>query len=254
MDYISLNNLSNKYPSGSILNPTASVLVAYSTIEDDNNDKIIRFAGNSDENTILFNTTSSIQLKDINVVEDTTIKFIIEYGIDEDDTLPKYYTSEPYYDLLVSASLENNPYYSDVILKNETPILKIFYGEYINRISNKIKNDINRGITFKLKYVFKITGDDNPIEVDFKAYTNYIDWVVSGESSQYSYKNYPIDLISKYNVNTGSLSDIEITDGNQVSDSISKTINQIITNRISGVNKNISDLQRQVQLLIQNQQ
>lgn len=253
MSYLSLNNISNLYPSGSILNPTASVLDAYST-NVDTDDTIIQFSGNYSENRILFNTTSSIKLEDINEVDDTTFRFIIEYRVDEDDTNPIYYTSKPYYDTLVSSSLENNPYYSTTYLNTETSTIKIYYGDSLNRISGGNVRAKIRGIEFDLKHAFK-TNERGGIDVDFEAYTRYIDWVVSGESSQYDYKYYPIGLISEYKIDETKLVNPNVNfSGDNVSSSINTLINQIITNRISGVTRNIADLQRQVQSLTQNQQ
>jgi hypothetical protein len=250
MDYLSLNNLSNTYPSGSILNPTASVLDAYST-NVDNGNTVIQFSGNSSENSITFNTTSSIKLEDITPVDGTTFRFIIEYGFNEDDTNPIYYTSKPYYDTLVSSSLESNPYYSTSYLNTQTSTIKIFYEDSLTRVNDGNRKAEIRGVKFDLKHVFK-TNERGGIDVDFEAYTRYIDWVVSGESSQYDYKYYPIDLISKYIIDDTKLSTGIVE--TSLSSSVSTVINQIITNRISGVNRNIADLQRQVGLLIQNQQ
>ena len=69
MEFNSLNNITNKYPSGSRINPTASLSEAYTTDVDDNGNRIIVFSGASDENKVIINVeSSSINLKDIKVV------------------------------------------------------------------------------------------------------------------------------------------------------------------------------------------
>jgi hypothetical protein len=243
MEYISLNNLTNKYPSGSRINPTASLSEAYTTDVDDDGNRVIVFSGASDENKVIINVeSSSINLKDIKVVNDTLFKFVIEYKFSDDVQNSEFYTSEAYYNELLKAKEESNPYYSTYLLEPEITRLVIKYEDFRKKISDNIEKDIERGINFEKKHAFKIDKSNN-IEIDLEFYTRYIDWITTSNDNSFT----SIDNISKYKIDESKIQTGSIEyDGTSVSSSIQTLISNIISDRIRTVNSNIQQLQRQI--------
>jgi hypothetical protein len=254
MEIYSLNNLTNKYPSGSILNPSASVSDAYTTSNDINGNSIIEFQGAFIDNIKTFNITlDSIDLNSIIAVDDTTIKFIIEFRESEDvpDSTPSYYTSAVYYNELLSASLESNPYYSTQILDNQISRIVVPYGSYVQNIRNNIQSELNKGIVFSRKHAFIINGET--VSVDFEFFTKYIDWVVKSPSNATTY--FPLDELYEYEINENNLikikspSDIAPTEEQIIQNSIQKIIQNSIDSKVIDLQRTITQLQLQIQNL-----
>jgi hypothetical protein len=242
MEFNSLNNITNKYPSGSRINPTASLSEAYTTDVDDNGNRIIVFSGVSDENKVIINVeSSSINLKDIKVVDDTSLNFVIEYIFSDDIKNSEFYTSKEYYDKLLKAKEESNPYYSTYLLEPEITRLVIKYEDIRRKISDNIEKESKKGIEFEKKHAFKIDASNN-IEVDLEFYTKYIDWATSSDSNLdiNSIKNIAEYKIDESKIQTGSIS----SDGDEISKSIATVISNIIADRIRGVTNTVAELKK----------
>jgi hypothetical protein len=255
MEIYSLNNLTNKYPSGSRINPSASVSDAYTKSNDIDGNRTIELQGSFSDNIKVFDFGSdSINIDNIIPVEDTSIKFIIEFRESQSEIgpAPIYYTSDVYYNELLSASLENNPYYSTKILDNEIARVIVPYGSYVNNISNNINTERERGIYFTRKHAFNIDG--NVVSIDFEFFTRYIDWVVKSPSSDTTY--FPLEKLYEYEIDEQLLKQtkeaiIEPSEESKIQDSIQKIIQNSIDEKIADLQQTISQLQTQIQSLSQ---
>jgi hypothetical protein len=246
MEYISLNNLTNKYPSGSRINPTASLSESYTTGIDDNGNRIIILTGASDENKVIINVeSSSINLKDINVVDNTTFKFVIEYKFSDNS---EFYTSKVYYDELVKAKEESNPYYSTYLLETEISRLVIQYEGIQKKIRDDIEKDIERGINFRKKHAFEIDASNN-IKVDLEFYTKYIDWVTSSDNTL----NFnSIDNIVDVEINEETIRVKQKNNFNKIATNatnVQNFISEKITEKLISLELAITKLQVQIQNL-----
>lgn len=179
MEYISLNKLRNTYPT----------TTNYKKTSIDTIDLLGRFDGN-------FKRFNLPDVSVIEVVDNTSFKFIIELKLTkDDDEYIGLYTSPIFYNDIVTAYNENNPYSLRSPFLDEF-IVKINLDElnktYNSLISEEFELDVNviRNIFYKI--------DDVP---DYTQLIKYINWIVSTpNSNELVYNNVlPVTDISEYN-------------------------------------------------------
>lgn len=151
MEYITLDNQQNKYPT--IVNYVTSNLLE------------ITLTGNYNTNKISFDIKS---LSNVVAVKDTTFKFLLSI-----EGSNKLYTSPLYYNQLVASIDESNPYFIDGSFKPE------FIVNYTIADISQIINELKAAEKLKnitvAKNIFIL---ENGL-YDYEELVKYIDWVVS---------------------------------------------------------------------------
>lgn len=155
MEYKRLSELQNTYPNIRAYNEEGSRIVLNGLYPE--------------TNKILFAKPS---LDAINVVPNTSFRFILSILKSETDQNPKFYTSEKYYNDLKASIQENNPYFSLESIKNEF-IVTINIDETLVRFANLKPIEEKWGVVVS-KNIFL---SDNGL--DYVELIKYIDWVVS---------------------------------------------------------------------------
>jgi hypothetical protein len=204
MEYISLNTLRNAYPSTQNYKKK--------------NVDTVQLVGNFPQNFIDFKLPD---LGSVEVVEDTSFKFIIQLKADEDaEDYIGLYTSPIFYNELLASLDENNPYSIQGPFFQEN-IITFFINDITPIYSKLIDDEIKSGVDVERNIFFLNNGDYN-----FEELVKYINWTVSSpdiltdinssvlpvhELSKYTFKTYDTDLQIFENIEN-SLNDIKIND------------------------------------------
>jgi len=186
MEYISLENIRNKYPE------ELSVSQKYTR-----RGNSIVYSGKSEySNTI----NLDFDVSGINTVPNSSFKFIVDIG-------GSLYTSPDFLNLLQNAQRENNPYFQ----KKTVPIVKINLGEATTQISDQstaekyaevsVTNNLNFGDTTNkiLQHIDWLISDQNEGLRDIKSGGNRV------------YGDYKLNT-SQYNIESDSGLGFEFTD------------------------------------------
>jgi hypothetical protein len=158
MELISISNLTNPYPQpGNYIKTSV--------------DEITLFGLYSDKNKFTFTLED---LSEVTPIENTTFRFIISVSNDEFDVNDaKLFTSKAYYDDLLLAYNDNNPYFINYSF-NEIFIVNMNLERFINTFNPLNQLEIPYGIYVK-RNIF-ITDEK---EILYDKLIQYIDWLVS---------------------------------------------------------------------------
>jgi len=183
MEYVSLFNLQNQYPSinNYIKQATGNVKLEGLYISDPkyyelfvrNNGKI-----NSAEyryNSIIFDKPD-LSLDNVVVVPKTSFSFVLCVKATSFDTVPKYYTSDQFYKKLKSSAADGNPYFIGRALDKQF-LIEYNLEECIKIVKDLLKNETENNVTLGNHIFIK---SDNSI--DYNKLVQYIDWLVSSVS------------------------------------------------------------------------
>jgi hypothetical protein len=224
MEYINLLNIRNPYP----------------TIDNYNKQSVgdIRLVGNFSEN---FKDFEIPDLSLIEVVDNTSFRFIVELkNSEDDDEFIGIYTSPVYYADLISSKEENNPY------PLQNAFNEIFTVKYSVNDLTKIYNnltDLETELDVKVdRNIFYRFDSDNEYEELIK----YIDWVVSKPSLN------QIGIESVLSVNTlGEYTYAEYVPDSGSFDYADDTLNLIRLSKLeielSSINLTIDDIEDYLQ-------
>jgi len=183
MEYVSIFNLPNQYPSinNYIKQATGNVKLEGLYISDPkyyelfvrNNGKI-----NSAEyryNSIIFDKPD-LSLDNVVVVPKTSFSFVLCVKATSSDTVPKYYTSDQFYKKLKSSAADGNPYFIGRALDKQF-LIEYNLEECIKIVKDLLKNETENNVTLGNHIFIK---SDNSI--DYNKLVQYIDWLVSSVS------------------------------------------------------------------------
>jgi hypothetical protein len=158
MEYITLPDLTNPYPQPGNYIKTAP-------------DDVTLFGLYPDINTYLFTLDD---LSEVTPVPDTDFRFILSVSNDENDVLdPKLFTSQAYYDDLLLAYDEGNPYFINYSF-NEVFIVNVYLQRFLNTF-HPLK-DFESPYGIHVKWNIFITDEK---EVMYEKLVQYINWLVS---------------------------------------------------------------------------
>ena len=153
MKYIRLTELDNKYPSI---------------------DKYNR--GTTDGSIVLYGTTPTKQLifnipdyKTVTPVAGTTFRFIISIANDINDTAPKLFTSQGYFNDLADSFKTHNPYFITASFKFK---VNFYYSDLVALYNSLSANETTENVQMK-QNIFINNGT-----VDYETLVRYIDWCV----------------------------------------------------------------------------
>jgi len=219
MEYVSLDDLRNTYPSPDNYSKTSI--------------NTIRLDGLYSPNNIEFEIP---ELSLLEIVDDTSFKFILELKFSEDDD--EYiglYTSPIFYNDLVTAYNEANPYVLQSAFIEQFTVK--FYINELTKMYNQLTDieidfnvDVNRNIFYKSNDIHQ-----------YDYLVKYINWVISkpnldeiskrsvlpvSEISEYSYAEYNIDT-SQFDYVDDVINSIRLADLNNELSNINLTIADI---------------------------
>jgi hypothetical protein len=212
MKYITLPNLSNKYPQpGNYIRKTTTNALAYDFTSGDS----VLYGLYPETNQIPFYLPN---LNAIRVIDNVSFRFILKVKKYSADEYPSYFTSFDFYADLESSIAAGNPYFINTALKSsfivehdlsdslryfkelqsteenigvkllQNNFLKYISPELIQELSTKqlTQNPADMGVSNEnFDFVNQLQTnpyleliDENGIYVDYKLLTEYIDWVV----------------------------------------------------------------------------
>lgn len=220
MEYISLNSLRNTYPS-----------IQNYKKKDVN---VAQLAGNFEPNFIDFNLPD---LGTVTKVDGTSFKFIIELRASaDDDSYIGLYTSPIFYNELLTATIENNPYPLRNAFSTDS-IVTYYINELTSKYNELIDLETELDVKMDRNILYRFDGDN-----EYDELIKYIDWNVSSPSlneigsqnvlsvsqiSEYTY--------AQYNVDSGSFEYVD------------NTLNDIrlskLENELSNVNSTIIEIE-----------
>jgi len=154
MKYIRLTELDNKYPSI---------------------DKYTR--GTTDGSIVLYGQTPTKQLvfnisdyKTITPVAGTTFRFILAISKDINDTTPKLFTSQGYFDDLADSFKTHNPYF---ITESFGFKVNFYYNDLLALYTSLSANETAESVQMKQNISI------NAGVIDYETLVRYIDWCVA---------------------------------------------------------------------------
>lgn len=133
----------------------------------------------------------------ITPLTDVTFRFILSIKKTIDDINPSLYTSKIFYDELIDAYAENNPYFVSNVIKQQA-IVTILYDDLLKKIEQyrvselnvaKVGVVVNKNLFVKSNYT-RVDGalppslKANPT-INLEDLVKYVDWVVSKPSVNY---------------------------------------------------------------------
>ena len=183
MEYISLFNLQNQYPSinNYIKQATGNVKLEGLYISDPKYYELfVRNNGNVNSaeyryNSIIFDKPD-LSLDNVVVVPKTSFSFVLCVKATSSDTIPKYYTSDQFYKKLKSSASDGNPYFIGRALDKQF-LIEYNLEECIKIVKDLLKNETDNNVTLGNHIFIK---SDNSI--DYNKLVQYIDWLVSSVS------------------------------------------------------------------------
>lgn len=180
MEYISLLNLKNKYPSTNnyIKEAAGNVKLEGLYISDPKYYELyIKNDGKVDSaeykvNFIKFDKPI-VKLDEVVTVPKTSFNFVLAIKTTAGDTVPKYFTSEQYYKKLQESAKDGNPYFINRALDKRF-IIQYNLEETVKLIKDLEKNEKDVKVTLG-NHIY-IKGDKS---IDYNVLVQYIDWLVS---------------------------------------------------------------------------
>lgn len=180
MEYISLFNLQNQYPSinNYIKQATGNVKLEGLYISDPKYyDLYVRNNGNINStqykyNSIIFDKPE-ISLDTILIVPKTSFNFVLAVKATKSDTVPKYFTSDQFYKKLKSSSVDGNPYFIGRALDKRF-LIEYDLEEATKIVKDLLKNETENNVTLGNHIFIK---SDNSI--DYTKLVQYVDWLVA---------------------------------------------------------------------------
>jgi hypothetical protein len=180
-------------------------------------------------------------IKKLEIISNTTFRFILVIKDSRADFEPKYYTSDAFYSAIEASLLEKNPYFLNLALK-QSLFLTVELDKQIELFNSLKFLDIAVGVK-QFKNIFIGLGEtpNDGNVIDYESLVRYIDWVVSstnpldddtgGVLPVSKVSNYQI---GKWDIDTGEfISKAEMTIRNKLEDlydelnAINDTLNQI---------------------------
>jgi hypothetical protein len=212
MEYKRLSGLDNQYPT--IANYKAGTVDNTSVL----------FGNYADINKIDFTFPS---LKNLKWVKATTFRFILIISKDSTDANPLLYTSEKFYNDLISSMNEENPYFSQAAF-NSSYVVQFFTNDITKSFSN-INDLAKKDAVLMYRNTFMFTDET----IDYESLIAYIDWVVS--------KVDPLDTDNGGTLLSTLLGVWDYLAIDPITNVVSNTVTKIPTTAISG-NTNSSSL------------
>lgn len=164
MEYKGLAEYPNTYPNvNSYKNAPVTGLIKLSGVYPDKNSTEFEFE----------------LIKQLEIISDTTFRFILVIKDSKADFEPKYYTSDAFYASIEASLLDKNPYFLNLALK-QSLFLTVELDKQIELFNSLKFLDIAVGVK-QYKNIFIGLGN-NPNDgnvLDYEALVRYIDWVVS---------------------------------------------------------------------------
>jgi hypothetical protein len=183
MEYISLFNLQNQYPSinNYIKQATGNVKLEGLYISDpmfyelysktDGNINTAEYQYNS----IIFDKPE-ISLDRVTTVPKTSFNFVLAIKTTKSDSVPKYFTSDQFYQKLKSSAKDGNPYFIGRALDKQF-LVEYDLEECVKIVKDLLKSETDNMVTLGNHIFIK---SDNSI--DYNKLVQYIDWLVSAIS------------------------------------------------------------------------
>jgi hypothetical protein len=164
MEYKELAEYPNTYPSiNSYKNTNTPGSVVLNGVYPERNSKEFKFEF----------------LDNLQIIPETTFKFILVVKDSKADLEPKYYTSDTFYNFIEISLIDKNPYFLQQAL-NESLFLTVELDKQIELFNSLKFLDIAVGVK-QYKNIFiglgNVVNDGNII--DYESLVRYIDWVVS---------------------------------------------------------------------------
>jgi hypothetical protein len=183
MEYISLFNLQNQYPSinNYIKQATGNVKLEGLYISDPKYYELfVRNNGNVNSveykyNSIIFDKPD-LSLDNVVIVPKTSFNFVLCVKANKSDTVPKYFTSDQFYKKLKSSAADGNPYFIGRALDKQF-LIEYNLEECVKIVKDLLKNETKNNVTLGNHIFIK---SDNSI--DYNKLVQYIDWLVSSVS------------------------------------------------------------------------
>jgi len=180
MEYISLFNLQNQYPSinNYIKQATGNVKLEGLYISDpmfyelySRNDGNIN-TSEYQYNSIIFDKPE-ISLDRVTTVPKTSFNFVLAVKTTNSDTVPKYFTSDQFYQKLKSSAADGNPYFIGRALDTKF-LVEYNLEECVKIVKDLLKNETDNMV--KLGNHIFIKSDNS---IDYTKLVQYIDWLVA---------------------------------------------------------------------------
>jgi hypothetical protein len=180
MEYVSIFNLPNQYPSinNYIKQATGNVKLEGLYISDpmfyelysstDGNINTAEYQYNS----IIFDKPE-ISLDRVTTVPKTSFNFVLAVKTTNSDTVPKYFTSDQFYQKLKSSAADGNPYFIGRALDTKF-LVEYNLEECVNIVKDLLKNETDNMV--KLGNHIFIKSDNS---IDYVKLVQYIDWMVA---------------------------------------------------------------------------
>ena len=180
MEYISLFNLQNQYPSinNYIKQATGNVKLEGLYISDPKYYELfVRNNGNVNSveykyNSIIFDKPD-LSLDNVVIVPKTSFNFVLCVKANKSDTVPRYFTSDQFYKKLKSSAVDGNPYFIGRALDKQF-LVEYNLEECVKIVKDLLKNETDNMVTLGNHIFIK---SDNSI--DYNKLVQYIDWLVS---------------------------------------------------------------------------
>jgi uncharacterized membrane protein YgcG len=164
MEYISLTNLQNKYPT----------TLNYET----GTDKKVRLFGAYRLLNKLVFSEPKIKLDVVEKIDGTSFNFVIGIKNKDTDSFPsKYFTSPQYYNKLKLSSNQSNPYFINRALDDKNIV--IFSLEETTKILKSLQESEKTDLVTLPIHIYL----DSDGKVDYEKLIKYIDWLVAPVSA-----------------------------------------------------------------------
>jgi hypothetical protein len=189
MKYIPLSSLQNKYPS--ILNYR-------------NESNSVSIKGIYEDNELNIPATDFSQ---IGVVPNTKFRFVIRlFNSEGSNQILNTFTSEGYFNDLVRAKRNSNPYFINTALNPDT-FVKLYLNKIKETFDTRISVERQYGVSVNFNNLFDSDGS-----IDYLRFGQYIDWVVSQPNLDDIVGNgvLPSRQISSFNVSEFTTPNIDI--------------------------------------------
>jgi hypothetical protein len=180
MEYVSIFNLPNQYPSinNYIKQATGNVKLEGLYISDPNYYELFaRNNGNVNSvdyqyNSIIFDKPE-IPLNKIVTVPKTSFSFVLAVKNNSSDTVPRYFTSEQFFTKLKNSAEDGNPYFIGRALNTEF-LVEYNLEESIQIVKDLLMGEMENNVTLGNHIFIK---SDNSI--DYNKLVEYVDWLVA---------------------------------------------------------------------------
>jgi hypothetical protein len=180
MEYVSIFNLPNQYPSinNYIKQATGNVKLEGLYISDPNYYELFaRNNGNVNSvdyqyNSIIFDKPE-IPLNKIVTVPKTSFSFVLAVKNNSSDTVPRYFTSEQFFTKLKNSAEDGNPYFIGRALNTEF-LVEYNLEESVKIVKDLLMDEMEDNVTLGNHIFIK---SDNSI--DYNKLVEYIDWLVA---------------------------------------------------------------------------